>query len=563
MPDRIGGVREAPRSERAPAGRLLAVTLLAGWLACTAHRQHRPDAAPSGAPSTWLFYTAGDELVAVWPGEPGSQVVVEPTPGKVVDPELVLVGRHQESTGLLTDVHAHAVVYFHDDPAGMRTVRTAPAAGRRPPVPRQLSRLAVPSQDVCGTTVLPDPARPDDTLIFVETAPGGACSGSSHAGFLIRLSMDAAAEPLRFAPFAGAVALESARGGIGRIAWWSEEVEEGRGTHAGLVRFSDPGAPATTPETAGLVFDDVLGVGDRLWFTLAGELRFLVGPEGMRHPGGVPAPITRSDHVADGRHLYFVDGSSIRRVRLDGTRAAELVCSVPPGQDPTDLRMSAGRVLFQTRQANGSWLWSVPKAGGVPQPLLSARELRVTASEHWVFTLGGGEVRAMREDGSDPATLASGIESLLVVADGPEAPPGLSAFAAARGIVLVERLVQDGQPVLGLRAVNPVDRTLLDVGSLPRGYDRPRLLRNASGTATLLAASDQGRKDDVFLLDTAVPGSVRQLTRTPAADEKLVGPVDCGTGASSAWALGGLALAALLRTPSRRSRPPPRSGPWT
>ncbi len=553
-------------------GRLLALVLAIAGLACPAHRQQPGEAEGRGAPPTWLFYTAGERLVAVWPEDPGTQVVLEPAPDKVVDPDLVLVGRYEKSTGRFTDVSTQAVVYFHDDGAGVRTIRMASAVGPAPPVPRQVSRLAVPSEEVCELTFLADRSRPEDSLIVVDTVPrGGACRGSDDVWFLVRLSMDASAEPLRMPSFGGAIAFHSGRGTIGRIGWLPDTGEAAEGsTTAALLRFLEPSAPLAPPRTAVLLFDDVVEGGDRLWFTLHGRLKFIAGPEGMRDPGGMPTPISRTDHAADGRYLYFVDGASIRRVRRDGSRAAELVCTFPQGQEPENLRMSPGRLLFETGGPDGRWLWSVPKGGGAATSIAHARQaLHVTVSERWVFTLADGEVRAVREDGSDATTLATGIDDVLAVASGSDAVVGPSVFTPARGIVLVEKSAPGSPSVLRLRAVNPATRDLLGLGALPAGYASLRLLRDASGTATLLTAEDSGRKADVFLLDTAVPGSLRQLTRTPAVNEELVGSVDCGSGASSAWALCGLALAALFRvhgpgrgsTPARSRRSPRERSP--
>lgn len=536
--------------------RWLLAAMAAAWVGCAAPPV-RPGGVPERGPARgWLFYTDSDgtRLVAVHP-DSAAQIDLEPGPGKITHPQLVVVGHRDAATGRLAGVHAHAVVYLREDPAGVATVHTAPAAAEHRPAPRQVSRLALPFRSVCGAQVVPEHARPEESLFALDTVSAdGDCSSFEHRGVLVRLSMDASAEPLQMRPMVS----RKVDGGEVALGLAALYTDAGAVSHLLVAPTRELGIvpirePSQAPRVVAADKNDLLYIGwDRVWLVEGGRLRFHVAGGVGRDPGGVATPASREIQAADGRYLYFVDGLAIRRVGLDGSSPAQTVHTAPDGTEVTHLAATAGRVLFRTKGSDGSWLWSVPKQGGGAVRLLAGWTNVLPSGQSLFEVLPKDRALALREDGTDRVTLATGAVAMLAHDTGTFAG-GRYGYASVEGSDDHELVLVDPDPgarsALRLRRVDPTTRVVgADLGTLPAGYTAPVMLRHASGGATLLFAKPPGGKRDAFLVETTRPGSLRQLTRTPELDEAPVGPVSCGTGGgTSLLALGGLWLVVWRR----------------
>jgi hypothetical protein len=261
--------------------------------------------------------------------------------------------------------------------------------------------------------------------------------------------------------------------------------------------------------------------------------------------------VAPGDHaiLVDDTHLYVVDltaGGSIRRVPRDGSAAPVVIHALDETESAATVLLSAGCVVF--REASSGTFRFVPKAGGAAaQPFFTNAETVSAFSDGpYVYVSSrNGSALAAREDGF------GFVEYATTIADAHFTYLASTSFRAGGGaepgtVIVVE---DDGSEQT-LRALGGPTRALGPALGTLSGYTQlgTVALAEASGSATLVAATDASTYTDLFFVDTARAGSLVPLGRTPGAGELFVGTQGCSSARGAPWpALLAFAAAAALR----------------
>jgi hypothetical protein len=496
-------------------------------------------------PATYLFYEDSDGRAAVDPRDASTIHLASDVHGAA----LLTNGTYHEG-GAVTRAHTQALVLWQGDDLDNLTLhRVDGVVGASAPTPVRVSSAVVPDGSVCDWGVHPDHANPARSAVHANTfGPDGDCGTVADNGVLLaRLSM-AETDPAYSA--SGASLVAPVYGTDGAISGWL------LGDASGLYLATATLGSRTLLHAGGY---ELLAVGaSRTWLLAGNGLKYLApGASALADPGGVATTVAVPNpaRAVDETHLYLADGAPggwIVRVRRDGGSPAAVVETLPAGERVARLLLTRSRILYE--EGSSGTFRSIPKAGGavatVYTPAAAGNVISAyTAGASAYFYDQGREVAAaVAEDGSDLVEhVTTGATYWTFVAGDSYVPGrGESLDRTARwGDWARALLVEDDGSGGGLtlrdfdaatRAPGPMQETL------PAGWAYPYALAEGTGTVTLLPTRDPGGAADIFLVDSARPGSLVQLTFTPLHSESEVGTMGCASGGAAA----GPALLALL-----------------
>jgi hypothetical protein len=508
-------------------------------------------------PASYLFFSSDGTLAgvrAVDPASPGSPLVLDGAANPVA-PQLLTVGKWGGTSGKLSRLHTHAMVYSRDAGSGTaQYFRLAGTPSSTPPAPVQIadaSALGTP----CSFLVYPDYSAPDSSLLEVRT---GDCGDPDLSIVPLSAGADRALVP---GPRKGRIQapVRSASSGaivrllmIGGGKLYAEAPDLAEAEEQLLVDSSDV---SPVVEWAGKTW---LRVGAALAYYDAAT-RALVEPA-----GGVafaPGTVFASDET----RLYFVApeaSATLYSIELDGSGAPTPLLTLAADEQASQLRASRGRVIYQ-RGGGTAWC-SVPKAGGGSTVLFDGGDqgapYLAIAGARLYFTTGDMPTRAasMKEDGSDRTDLGDSTYSAAWGFTGAgEAPIG-SYQQRPAGHLFLSEAGADGWTLTGYDGAS--GEALGVVGTLPGSYFPTEPLLEGSGGATLLVATRglvtatvgiNPTTTDLFFADASRAGSLVTIDDGDG-DHWFIGTSGCSAGGPGGLAAGLLAAVGLwlLRRPA-------------
>jgi Tol biopolymer transport system component len=174
------------------------------------------------------------------------------------------------------------------------------------------------------------------------------------------------------------------------------------------LRFSDPGAPALSPDGRQLAFAGISDDGrTQLWLRSldSPEFRALAGTEGAAVPFWSP----------DSTALAFVTGPELRKVALAGG-AVQRVCATRPGLSGGTWNQHGTIVFSAAAGAGTAILYQVSAAGGEPAPLTTLDTARGETAHILPQFLPDGRQLLVTIQSTEPAN--TGLFALALDASG-------------------------------------------------------------------------------------------------------------------------------------------------